>query len=101
MIKHIVMWKVADHEAHGSKEEIQKKIKDGLEGLKGKIGGLLEIEVGIDFNKSPAAYDVVLYSTFESKDALQNYQKHPEHLKVADGLVRQVAVSRVVVDYEV
>ena len=100
MVKHIVMWKVADHEVHGSKAEIQEKIKAGLESLKGKIDGLLDIEVGINFNKSVAAYDVVLYSTFTNKDALEEYQKHPEHLKVADGLVRQVAVSRVV-DYEI
>lgn len=100
MVKHIVMWKVADHEKHGTKEEILVKMKKELEALKGQIKGLTEIEVGINFNPADAAYDVVLYSVLENKAALDGYQKHPKHVAVADGLVRQVATSRVVVDYE-
>ncbi len=99
MVKHIVMWKVKEHEVHGTKEEVMHKIKKGLEGLKGKIDGLEEIEVGINFNASDAAFDVVLNSVFTSKEALEGYQNHPKHLEVANGLVRQVATSRVVVDY--
>lgn len=99
MVKHIVMWKVKEHEVHGTKEEVMQKIKKGLEGLKGEIDGLEEIEVGINFNPSEAAYDVVLNSVLTSKEALEGYQNHPKHLEVANGLVRQVATSRVVVDY--
>ncbi|MDF2596341.1 MAG: Stress responsive alpha-beta barrel protein [Clostridia bacterium] len=101
MIKHIVMWKIADHEVHGTKQEILQKIKERLEGLKGQIPGLIEIEVGFNFNPADVAYDVALYSVLESKEALEGYQHHPKHLEVADGLVRQVAVKRVVVDYEI
>ena len=101
MIKHIVMWKVEGHEVHGSKEEVMCKIKAGLEGLEGQIEGMEEIEVGINFNSSETAYDVVLCSTFSSKEALAFYQGHPKHLEVANGLVRQVTIGRAVVDYEV
>ncbi len=101
MVKHIVMWKVAAHEEHGTKEEIMQKIKEQLEGLRGQIEGLKEIEVGINFNTAPAAYDVVLYSTFEDEAALNHYQNHPKHLAIANQLVRVVATSRHVVDYEV
>lgn len=101
MIKHIVMWKVKEHEVHGSKAEVMKKIKEGLEGLKGEIEGLLEVEVGINFNESNAAYDVILYSILESKETLEAYQAHPKHIKVANELIKQVATSRVVVDYEI
>lgn len=100
MVKHIVMWKVTGHPVHGTKEEVMDKVKEGLEALKGQIEGLIEIEVGINFNPAETAYDVVLYSTFESKEALNFYQAHPKHLEVANNLVRQVATSRVVVDYE-
>lgn len=99
MVKHIVMWKVAEHAEHGSKEEVMTKVKERLEGLKGQIEGLLEIEVGLNFNTSEMSYDVVLYSTFEDKEALDFYQAHPKHLEVANDLVRQVAISRAVVDY--
>lgn len=101
MVRHIVMWKVDKHPVHGSKEEVMRKIKEGLEGLKGQINGLEEIEVGLNFNPSEAAYDVVLNSVLVSKEALEAYQNDPKHLAVANGLVRQVATSRVVVDYEV
>lgn len=101
MIKHIVMWQVKEHEVHGSKEAVIEKMKGALEGLKGKIEGLIDIEVGRNFNTSEAAYDVVLYSTFTSKEALEGYQKHPLHVAVGQDLVRQVAISRVVVDYEI
>ena len=101
MIKHIVMWQVKEHEFHGTKNEVIQKMKVALEGLKGKIEGLVEIEVGANFNTSEAAYDVVLYSTLTNKEALEGYQVHPLHVAIGKELVRQVAVSRVVVDYEV
>ncbi len=101
MVKHIVMWKVEDHEKHGKKQEIMLKMKEQLEALKGEIEGLLEIEVGFNFNPAEAAYDVALYSVLKSKEALEHYQNHPKHLQVANELVRQVATHRVVADYEI
>ena len=101
MVKHIVMWKVKAHEVHGTKEEVMCKIKRELEALKGQIDGLEEIEVGINEESSASAYDLVLYSTFVSKEALEGYQVHPKHVEVASSLVREVAISRAVVDYEI
>lgn len=95
MIKHIVMWKLKD-----KNDETLNKMKNDLEGLKDKISEIKEIEVGIDFNGSDAAYDVVLYSVFESKEDLDAYQTHPEHVK-AGVFIKSVVSNRVVVDYEV
>lgn len=94
MIKHIVMWKIQD------KEKNAPEIKARLEGLMGKIDGLLKIEVGINTNPSDMAYDVALYSEFESQSALDGYQSNPIHLNEA-AFVRSVAVSRCVADYEI
>ncbi len=71
-----------------------------LEALKGKIPEIKELEVGMDVNRSEAASDVVLYSVFENKEALEAYQKHPEHVKVV-GFVKEVSAERRVVDYTV
>ncbi|MDZ4992426.1 Dabb family protein [Clostridium perfringens] len=100
MIKHIVMWKLQDESEGNSKAENAKIIKDSLENLKGKIKEIIDLEVGIDVNKSKQAYDVVLYSTFNSLEDLDSYQKNPDHVKVGS-FVKKVANSRVVVDYEV
>lgn len=100
MIKHIVMWKLEDFAEGSSKEENARKIKELLEGLKDKIEEIRHIEVGINFEASEFAYDVALYSEFDSVEKLNIYQKHPEHLKVAQ-FVGKVKAKRVVVDYSI
>ncbi len=99
MIKHIVTWKLKDEAEGLTRAENAQRIKTDLEALAGKIPEIKTIEVGINFNDSEAAHDVVLYSEFESRESLNRYQKHPEHVKVA-GLIGAVRSERVVVDYE-
>ncbi|WP_027339119.1 Dabb family protein [Halonatronum saccharophilum] len=94
MVKHIVMWRLKE-----DRKEAGKKVKEILEGLKDKIEDIKAIEVGLDFNRSKSAYDIVLYSEFEDQGALARYQKHPEHLKAAE-FVREVVKERAVVDYK-
>ena len=96
MIKHIVMWKLNDE----NKAANAQLIKEKLEALAGVIPGLLEIEVGLDFNKSEAAFDVVLYSVLENQAALEAYQIHPAHQAVVP-IVKAAACQRVVVDYAI
>lgn len=93
------MWKLKESAEGKSKAENAIIIKTGLENLQGKISGLKHIEVGINFNESEQAFDVVLYSEFESAEDLRVYQNHPEHLKVAE-YIRKIIDDRNVVDYE-
>ncbi|WP_040211440.1 Dabb family protein [Clostridium polynesiense] len=99
MVKHIVMWRIKDHAEGKSKKDNCLLIKNDLEGLKSKIPGIINIEVGINILMDNAAYDLVLYSEFEDYEGLNQYQNHEEHLKVAKyiGLVKE---DRIVVDYE-
>src|SRR5688572_4378518 len=100
MIKHIVFWKLKD-EANGlSKQENALAIKQKLEALKGNIEGLIDIEVGFDFLQSPESADLVLYSTFTDKAALDFYQQHPLH-KAVMPFIGESRSERRVVDYEV
>ncbi|MDD2956163.1 MAG: Dabb family protein [Oscillospiraceae bacterium] len=96
MVKHIVMWKLAPLAAGGTKEENARKMKEKLEGLKGQVEGLLQAEVGINYN--PNGYDVCLYTEFTDA-AEKAYQNHPAHLEVKK-FVHQVITDRVVADYE-
>ena len=100
MIKHIVMWTLKDEAAGGTKEQNAMKLKSSLEALVDVIDTLKSAEVGINFNPSPAAFDVVLYSEFDDRAGLEAYQKHPEHLKIVD-FVGEIRSGRAVVDYEV
>ena len=70
-----------------------------LEGLKEKLPYIKFIEIGINFNTTDSAYDIVLNSDFETKEDLNKYQVSEEHLKVA-AKVRDAVSKRAVVDYE-
>lgn len=100
MIKHVILWQLKDELSDDQKQRVQEEIKSGLEGLAGKVPGLLEIHVQIDKLESSNA-DVLLDSTLESVEALQGYAVHPEHVKVADEKVRPFTKSRVCMDYEI
>ncbi|MCC6713605.1 MAG: Dabb family protein [Gammaproteobacteria bacterium] len=98
MLKHIVMWRVRAT-AERTREENAAGMKRALEALRGRVPGLLAIEVGINAIPGGDASDVVLYSEFADREALAAYQKHPEHEPVAE-FVKEVRVERRVVDYE-
>jgi hypothetical protein len=98
MVKHIVMWKLKESACGNTKEENAKIIKEKLESLKDKIPGILKIEVGIDFSKTENSGDIVLYSEFNTKEDLENYKVHPDHVAVASFVVEAVSERRVV-DY--
>lgn len=99
MIKHIVMWRLKDEAAGATKEVNALKLKESLESLVGVIPTLKAAEVGINFNPSDAAFDVVLYSEFDDREGLSAYQTHPEHMKIVD-FVGEIRTDRAVVDYE-
>jgi len=83
------------------KESVKKGIKDGLEGLKGKIPGLIDIKVNTEGRLESSTADLMLDSTFENAEALKGYSKHPEHVAVADSKVRPYTASRSCLDFEV
>ena len=96
MVKHIILWKLK--EEHNT-DEVKTGIKSGLEGLLGRIDGLLEIKVQTKTLESSNT-DVMLYSVFENENALKGYAVHPEHVKVADTFVRPYTEIRSCIDFE-
>ena len=82
------------------KAAIKQGIKEGLEGLQGKIPGLLNIRVFTEGLASSNA-DLILDSSFESESALNGYTVHPEHVAVATGKVRPFVATRSCFDFEV
>ena len=98
MVKHMIIWTLKEELSAEEKAAVKAGIKEGLEGLAGKIPGLVDIKVQIDGLASSNA-DVMLDSTFESEDALKTYATHPEHVKVADNNVRPFMQVRLCMDY--
>ena len=98
MVRHVVMWSLADEAAGGVKQQNAAIIKEGLEALVGKIEGLIGLEVGINALELAGNFDIVLIADFQDEAALERYQVHPEHVKVAD-FIKKVRLERVAVDY--
>ncbi len=99
MVKHVILWTLKDELSAEEKETIKQGIKEGLEGLKGKVPGIIDIKVNINGLESSNA-DLMLDSTFESVEALKGYSVHPEHVAVADSKVRPYTKIRSCLDYE-
>ena len=99
MVKHIILWNLKEEYSDSEKEKIKKNIKSELEGLKGKIPGLLDIKVHISGLSSSTA-DLMLETSFESAEALKGYAVNPEHVHVADTIVRPFTALRSCLDFE-
>ncbi len=100
MVKHIILWNLKDEFSPEEKENIKAGIKEGLEGLAGKIDGLVDVKVNTAGLASSTA-DLMLDSTFESEDALKFYAAHPLHQEVANTKVRPFTKQRSCLDFEV
>ena len=95
MVKHIILWKLKEEY---NNDTVKQGIKEGLQSLKGKIPGLIEIKVRTEKLPSSTA-DVMLYSVFENEQALKDYSVHPEHVAVADSKVRPFTQNRSCIDF--
>ena len=98
MVKHMIIWKLK--EELEDKGQRAKEIKTALEGLVGKIDGLLEMKILTDGFDSSSG-DIMMDSSFTDNDALISYQSNPLHKEVANGLVRPSVSNRLSFDYEV
>lgn len=99
MVKHVILWKLKDEYSKEQISEIKRGMKEGLEGLAGKIPGLIDIKVYTEGLES-SNVDVMLDSSFENEEALKTYAAHPSHVAVADAKVRPFTASRSCMDYE-
>ena len=99
MIKHVVMWKVRGDDA-ATRAANLAVLKAEFESLRGRVPGLLHLEVGIDESRIDYACDALLYTEFATRQALLDYAEHPEHLRVRSKL-GDMRTARHQVDYEV
>ncbi len=97
VIRHIVMWDVAG-DTPADKHRNIDCLRRSFESLQGRIPGLRHLEIGVDMSGVDYASDVVLYSEFDSPEALAAYADHPEHQRVKKEL-GSMRIARRQVDY--
>ena len=89
MLKHVVFFKFKD----GVGEEEIVNLEKSLAALSPVIPEILSYEFGRDVVRSERSYDLALVSAFKDLDAMQHYQKHPDHqvvLKKVNDLCKSV-----------
>lgn len=99
MIRHIVMWDIAGQNLEEKTRNVDL-LRRSFQSLRGRVPGLMHIEIGVDHSCVSYACDVVLYSEFASQEALDAYANHPEHLRVK-GELGNMRIARHQVDYRV
>jgi len=100
MLKHIVMWKLKEHAEGADRAANAREMKRRLDACAHIVPGILKFEVTLAQPGLEATYDVVLYSEFENRAALEAYAKHPTHHALVPfiGAIRE---ARQCMDYEV
>ena len=99
MLKHVVMWRLKESAEGRKKAENALYIKEMLDLLPYRIKEIKSLEVGINMLNTPPSYDLILIVDFSNMLELQAYQAHPDHVKVADYILK-ARETRAVVDYE-
>jgi hypothetical protein len=98
MVRHVVAFRLKARDA-AERAADAVRIQDALQSLRGRIDEILDLHVGIDLGLVDGHWEVVLVSDFIDNAALERYQAHPEHVRVAQGISGLVS-DRAVVDYE-
>lgn len=100
MIKHIVFWKLKDHAEGADRATNALKLKALLDACSDLVPGIVKFEAAVAQPGLEATYDIVLYSEFVSRAALDAYQNHPEHVKIKP-FFAAVREARQCMDYEI
>ena len=78
MINHVVLMKFKPEVSRADIEDLEKELDD----LPNKIIQIHSYEFGRDLVRSERSYDFALVSLFANLQTLEQYRKHPQHLKV-------------------
>lgn len=95
MIKHVVCYKLKERT-----EKAKQAVKAMFLSMEDKIPEIKELQVGLDFLNSERSYDVILEIVFETREAMNSYQKHPYHVSTVKPFMASARETSVSVDYE-
>ena len=98
MVKHIVFFKLKDEIV--DKEQVAKNVINTLYELKNKIAEIKFYELGMNFANRETAFDIALISHFDTREDLEKYRLHPEHVRAVEQ-IRPYISKTASVDYEI
>jgi hypothetical protein len=100
VIRHIVIWRLKEEAKRFGKIENLERIQRNFEAMRTAMPGLLRLELGVNQAQADDAADLLLFSEFESWEALRGYETHPLHDELR-ALIGPLRSERRVLDHEV
>lgn len=97
MVKHIVMW---DFNDCSNKLQLAKSYKEEIEGLVGKVNGLISISANYEMLEGSNA-KMVLEAVFNTFEDLVNYRTNPYHRNIGDKYKKVLLINKKVSDYNI
>jgi len=94
MITHVVLMKFKPGVGDTQIRELEQRLDE----LPNKIMDIKMYEFGRDVVRSERSYDFSLVSLFANLSALERYQKHPDHLPVAEK-IKNMCDSLITADF--
>ena len=99
MFKHLVLWRFSPQISSARQKVLISELDSRFRAMVGQVDGLLKAEVGQNL-ASDSEYQMILYTVFTSRKAMEAYQKHPLHLAVKKEM-ETIVCDRLPMDYEV
>lgn len=97
MLKHIVLWKIHKDGTKEQKLESYQAFKEKTRYLQTVIPEIVKAEVAYNLNED--GFDICIDSVFGSREDLERYIMHPEHLKVR-AFLDEIQYEKTSFDYE-
>lgn len=84
-VVHIVAWRL-NGDSDAERRMQARTVVDAVEATRGRIPGLLSLEVGANIVPAADAWDVGAVMVFASRADLDAYRNHPAHLALKDAI---------------
>jgi hypothetical protein len=93
------MWKLKPEAMSDGRPLDLAQMREQAEAMRAGVPGLLRLELGVNRLRGADAADLVLYTEFETWQALEGYAVHPLHQRFRD-LVGPLRTERRSADFE-
>lgn len=97
--RHIILWTLKSELSNEEKLRIIESTKSDLLELKEKVPGVIKLDIVYDGRLESSNCDFMFDFLFESTEALNTFNTHPEHMKAA-GKLKPYIQGRTCLDIE-
>ena len=95
-LRHVAMFRFVD----GVTDAQVQALADGLDGMPGAVGTMLDYRHGPDAGINEGTYDYAVVGDFATPADYRAYVDHPDHLALRRDLLEPILAERAVIQFE-